>query len=94
MHRKRLLKQVETTYNLFQTIRTHDLIDVVKEYQDIDIKLDKNEDVIEGFTIYDKSMYVFRARELARNIRMQNRMDIFGNGNVPTNSSNLKSKKR
>lgn len=84
MHRKRLLKQIETTYDLFQTIHPHDLEDVVKEYQDLDIKLDMKEDVIEGFTIYDKSRYVFRAKELGKNIRMQNRLDIFGNGNEPT----------
>ncbi len=84
MHRKRLLKQIETTYDLFQTIHPYDLEDVVKGYQGIDIKLDKKEHVIEGFTIYDRSNYVFRARELAQKIRMQNRLDIFGNGNEPT----------
>ena len=84
IHRKRLLKQIETTYDLFQTIHPHDLEDVVKEYQDIDIKLDMQEEVIEGFTIYDKSRYVFRERELSKKIRMENRKDIFGNGNEPT----------
>jgi hypothetical protein len=84
MHRKRLLKQIGTTYDLFQTINPHDLEEVVKEYQDIDIKLDKKEEVIEGFTIYDRSRYVFRARELGKNIRMENRKDIFGNGKEPT----------
>lgn len=84
MYRKRLLKQIETTYDLFQTIRPHDLEAVLKEYQDIDIKLDIKEDVIEGYTIYDKSRYVFKSRELSKNIRMQNRLDIFGNGNEPT----------
>ncbi|SDF15442.1 Relaxase/Mobilisation nuclease domain-containing protein [Pricia antarctica] len=84
MHRKRLLKQIKTTYDLFQTIHPNDLEEVVKEYQDIDINLDKKGEVIEGFTIYDRSGYVFRARELSKNIRMQNRKDIFGNGNQPT----------
>ncbi|SDF12545.1 Relaxase/Mobilisation nuclease domain-containing protein [Pricia antarctica] len=84
MHRKRLLKQIKTTYDLFQTIHPNDLEEVVKEYQDIDIKLDKKREVIEGFTIYDRSGYVFRARELSKNIRMQNRKDIFGKGNEPT----------
>lgn len=84
MYRKRLLKQMDTTYDLFQTIRPHDLEDVLKEYQDIDIKLDINEDVIEGYTIYDKSRYVFKVRELSKNIRMQNRLEIFGNGDEPT----------
>ncbi|MDT7828259.1 relaxase/mobilization nuclease domain-containing protein [Pricia sp. S334] len=36
MHRKRLLKQIETTYGLFKTIHPNDLEDVLKEYQDID----------------------------------------------------------
>ncbi len=84
MHRKRLLKQIETTYDLFQTIHPQELDEVLKEYQDIDIKLDKKEEVIEGYTIYDKSRYVFRERELNKNIRMENRKDIFGNGNEPT----------
>ncbi len=84
MHRKRLLKQIETTYDLFQTIHAQEFEEVLKEYQDIDIKLDIKEDLIEGFTIHDKSKYVFRARELAQKIRMQNRKDIFGNGNEPT----------
>ena len=84
MHRKRLLKQIETTYELFQTIHPYELEEVLKNYQDIDIKLDTNENLIEGYTIYDKSMYVFRARELSQKIRMQNRLDIFGNGNEPT----------
>ncbi len=84
MHRKRLLKQIETTYDLFQTIHPEELEEVLKEYQDIDIKLDKKEEAIEGFTIYDKSRYVFRAMELGKNVRMQNRKDIFGNGKEPT----------
>ena len=84
IHRKRLLKQIGTTYDLFQTIHPYDLEEVAKEYQNIDIKLDKNENLIEGYTVYDKSMYVFRARELSQKIRMQNRLDIFGNGNAPT----------
>jgi len=84
MHRKRLLKQIETTYDLFQTIRPEEIEDVLKEYQEIEIKLDKEEEVTEGFTIYDKSGYVFKARELSKNIRMQNRTDIFDNGNEPT----------
>jgi len=84
IHRKRLLKQVETTYDLFQTIHPQELDEVLKEYQDIDIKLDLKEEVIEGFTIYVKSGYSFRTRELGKNIRMQNRKDIFGNANEPT----------
>lgn len=84
MHRKRLLKQLGTTYNLFRTIRPHDLKQVLKEYQGMDIELDIKKDIIEGYTIYDKSGYVFREKELGKHLRMQERPDIFGNGNVPT----------
>ena len=84
MHRKRLLKQIETTYGLFKTIRPRELEKVLREYQNIDIKLDESEDAIEGYTIYDKSGFVFPERELSPNIRMQSRLDIFGNGNEPT----------
>ena len=84
MHRKRLLKQIETTYGLFKTIRPHDLAEVLKKYQNIDIKLDKKQDYITGYTIYDKSGYVFTERELSPNIRMEKRLDIFGNGDEPT----------
>lgn len=84
MHRKRLLKQVETTYALFKTIRTNELADLLKEYQGIDIKLDRKEDTVQGYTIYDKSGYVFQEAELGKHIRMQNRLDIFGKGDAST----------
>ena len=84
MHRKRLLKQIETTYGLFKTIRPKELAAVLKEYQDIDIKLDRKGDVIKGYTIHDRSGYMFTERELGQNIRMENQADIFGNGDEPT----------
>lgn len=84
MHRKRLLKQIETTYGLFKTIRSHDLQEVLKAYQNIDIKLERKKDTINGYTIYDKTGYVFAESELSQNIRMENRLDIFGNGDTYT----------
>ena len=84
MHRKRLLKQIETTYGLFKIISPLHLPEILKEYQDINIKLEKKEEVIEGFTVYDKSGYVFRESELGKPIKIQERPDIFGNGNRPT----------
>ncbi|MCK0137364.1 relaxase/mobilization nuclease domain-containing protein, partial [Arenibacter sp. S6351L] len=84
MHRKRLLKQIETTYGLFKTIRPKELTEVLKEYQDIDIKLDRKGDIIKGYTIYDRSGYVFNDRELGQNIRMVKRSEIFVNGDRPT----------
>ncbi|MCM4170797.1 hypothetical protein DHD32_04855 [Arenibacter sp. TNZ] len=80
MHRKRLLKQIGTTYGFFKNIRPHGLPEVLKEYQDIDIKLDRKEDTITGYFIYDKSGYVFTERELGQNMRMDKRPEIFGNG--------------
>lgn len=84
MYRKRLLKQIETTYGLFKSIRPHDLVEVLKGYQNIAIKLDKKLDYITGYTIYDKSGYVFTERELSPSIRMDKRLDIFGSGEEPT----------
>jgi len=48
MHRKRLLKQIETAYDLFKIIRPHEDSEVLKEYQNIDIKLDKERDTLKG----------------------------------------------
>jgi len=84
MHRKRLLKQIETTYDLFKAIQPNELANVLKEYQGIDIKLEKTGDTIVGYIIYDKSGYMFTERELGQKIRMEKRPDIFGNGNEPT----------
>tara|TARA_R110000868_G_scaffold1635_15_gene13183 strand:- start:3195 stop:5495 length:2301 start_codon:yes stop_codon:yes gene_type:complete len=84
MHRKRLLKQIETTYGLFKTIRPKELAAVLKEYKDIDIKLDRKEDAIKGYTIYDRSGYVFTERELGQKMRMDKRPEIFKNDDEPT----------
>jgi hypothetical protein len=84
MHRKRLLKQIETTYGLFKSIRPQGLPEVLKEYQDIEIKLDRRGDVIMGYTIYDRSGYLFTERELGQNMRMDKRPEIFGNGSENT----------
>ncbi|MEY8781554.1 relaxase/mobilization nuclease domain-containing protein [Allomuricauda sp. XS_ASV26] len=84
MHRKRLLKQIGTTYDLFKTIQPHDLKEVLKEYKGMDIELDIKRDTIEGYTIYDKSGYVFREKELGKHLSMQKRLDIFGNGDAWT----------
>lgn len=84
MHRKRLEKQIWTTYGLFRAIRSNDLAQVLKEYQDIDMKLDVEGDAPMGYTIFDKSGYVFTDREIGPNIQLKQRPDIFGNGDGPT----------
>ncbi|MEG3655762.1 relaxase/mobilization nuclease domain-containing protein [Arenibacter palladensis] len=84
MHRKRLLKQIETTYGLFKTIQPKELAEVLKEYQGIDIKLDIKGDAIKGYTIHDRSGYAFKESELSPKIGMEKRLDIFWNGEGPT----------
>ncbi len=84
MHRKRLLKQIGTTYGLFKAISPENLAETLKEYQDINIKLDEKENTVLGYTIYDKSGYVFTEGELGKRIRMEKRPDIFGNGDGPS----------
>src|SRR5690606_13285537 len=79
-----LEKQIKIAYGLFRSIRADDLIHVLKEYQDIDIKLDGEGDTAKGYTIFDKSGYVLTDRELGQNVRMDKRPDIFGNGDGPT----------
>lgn len=84
MHRKRLKKQIQTAYGLFSTISPNDLAHVLKGYQDIEIKLDREGDARMGYTIFDKSGYVFTDRELGQNVGMDKHPDIFGNGDGPT----------
>jgi len=46
--------------------------------------LDRKGDTIKGYTIFDKSGYVFNERELSQNILMENRLHTFGNGDKYT----------
>ncbi|NYJ28207.1 relaxase/mobilization nuclease domain-containing protein [Allomuricauda sp. ARW1Y1] len=66
IHRKRLEKQLITTFKLFESIRHEDLPDVLKSYQNIDCELlyDKIGPVKE-LVIYDKSGYVFSGSEIS-----------------------------
>ncbi len=79
MHRKRLVKQIETTYKLFNKIHPEEFPEVLKAYQNIDIKLDSDKEVSKGFTVNDKSGYVFSDSELGNDLKMENNPDIFGN---------------
>ncbi|RKN83479.1 relaxase/mobilization nuclease domain-containing protein [Ulvibacterium marinum] len=66
MHRKRLEKQLMTTFQLFKSIYPEDLPHILKSYQKIDAKVRYND---EGkpldFTILDKSGYVFNSQEIS-----------------------------
>ncbi|PIB31323.1 hypothetical protein BFP77_01770 [Maribacter sp. 4U21] len=76
--KKRLEKQLHTTYQLFKTINPEHLPDILKSYQKLDCKLDYNE---EGdpmnFTVYDKSGHVFRAEEIAPHIGIRQNPELF-----------------
>ena len=69
MVKKRLEKQLNTTYSLFRTIKPKHLPDILESYQKLECKLEYDE---EGnpidFIIYDKSGYVLKAEEITSNI--------------------------
>ncbi len=69
MHKKRLEKQLLTTFNLFKSIGHEDLPDVLKTYQNIDCELlyGKNGQ-LRDIILYDKSGYVFSASEISARI--------------------------
>jgi len=65
IHRKRLAKQLSTTYKLFKTIEPDDLCEILKQYQNIEAQIQYNKKQnITGLTIYDKSGYVFDSSEI------------------------------
>ena len=69
MVKKRLEKQLQTTYGLFRTIHPEHLPDILKSHHNLDCRLDyvKNGKTTD-FTIYDKSGYVLKSEEIAREI--------------------------
>lgn len=81
MVKKRLEKQLRTTYKLFKTIKPEHLPDILKSYQKLDCRLDFNK---EGrpidFMIYDKSGYVLKANEIAQGIGILQNPKLFESG--------------
>ncbi len=65
MHRKRLEKQLLTTFQLFKSITPEDLPNILKSYQKMDIKI-RYDDLGNAldFMILDKSGYVFNSTEI------------------------------
>jgi len=78
MVKKRLEKQLCTTYGLFKTINPEHLPDILESYQKLDCRVDYHE---EGnpvdFTIYDKSGYVLKSEEIADDIGIQENPELF-----------------
>lgn len=85
MVKKRLEKQLRTTFGLFRTIGHEHLPDILRSHRKLDCRLNYDgQGKAVDFSIYDKSGYVFTERELGQNIRIDERPEIFGNGDGPT----------
>ena len=78
MVKKRLEKQLQTTYGLFRTIDPEQLPDILESYQNLDCKVDYDEEEkAVDFTIYDKSGYVLRAEEITPHIGIRQNPELF-----------------
>ena len=81
MVKKRLEKQLRTTYSLFRTIGPKDLPDILKLHQNLDCRLNYNENgKVVDFTIYDKSGYVLTSKEITDDIGILENPDLFEDG--------------
>ncbi len=93
MVKKRLEKQLQTTYGLFRTINPEHLPDILKSYQNLICKVDYDEEEkAMDFTIYDKSGYVLKAEEIASTIGIHKNPELFNTGytQMYTESNQLK----
>ncbi len=81
MVKKRLEKQLRTTYKLFRTIDPEHLPDILKSYQKLDCKVDYDKEgkAIE-FRIYDKSGYTFKSVEIFQDLGMLQNPQLFESG--------------
>ena len=78
MVKKRLEKQLRTTYSLFRTINPKDLPDILKLHQGLDCSLNYNENgKAVDFTIYDKSGYALTSKEIADDIGIRENQELF-----------------
>ncbi len=81
MVKKRLEKQLWTTYRLFKTIDPGHLPDILKSYQKLDCKIEYGkEGKAIDFRIYDKSGYVLKGNEIAKDIGIHQNPELFGGG--------------
>ncbi|TLP75692.1 relaxase/mobilization nuclease domain-containing protein [Maribacter sp. ACAM166] len=78
MVKKRLEKQLLTTYGLFRTINPEHLPDILKAYQKLDCRIDFDENgKAMDFIIYDKSGHVLHSEEIATNIGIRQNTELF-----------------
>lgn len=79
MVKKRLEKQLRTTYKLFRTINPEHFPDILKSHQKLDCKIDYDgQGKAVDFTIYDKSGYVLKSGEIADDIGILQNSELFG----------------
>ncbi|HZJ20412.1 MAG TPA: relaxase/mobilization nuclease domain-containing protein [Pricia sp.] len=78
MVKKRLEKQLRTTYKLFRTINPEHLPDILKSHQKLDCKIEYDRiGKAMDFTIYDKSGYVLKCDEIADDLRIFQNSEMF-----------------
>lgn len=79
MVKKRLKKQLCTTYGLFRTVNPEHLPDILKSHQKLDCKVGYDEKgKALDFTIYDKSGYMLKGNEIANDIYILENPELFG----------------
>jgi len=82
MHKKRLEKQLLTTFQLFKRIHPEDLPHILKSYQKIDAKVRYHDDGRPlDFTIFDKSGYVFNTSEISSQVGFEANPVLTDHGN-------------
>ncbi|SHJ55874.1 Relaxase/Mobilisation nuclease domain-containing protein [Arenibacter nanhaiticus] len=78
MVKKRLEKQIKTTYKLFRTLRPDHLPDILDSHQKLDCRLNYNDQgQVVDFTIHDKTGYVLRSDEIGRGLSIQENPELF-----------------
>ncbi len=78
MVKKRLEKQVRTTYKLFRTLRPEHLPEILGSHQKLDCRLSyNNQGQVVDFSIHDKSGYVLRSDEIATGISIHENPALF-----------------
>jgi len=78
MVKKRLEKQLITTYGLFKTINLEHLPDILESYQKLDCKLNYDEKgKTMDFTIYDKSGYILKSEEITPHVGIRQNPELF-----------------
>ncbi|WP_026810984.1 relaxase/mobilization nuclease domain-containing protein [Arenibacter latericius] len=78
MVKKRLEKQIQTTYKLFRTLRPEHLPEILGAHQKLDCRLSYNDQgQVVNFTIYDKSGYVLRSDEIGSDLGIHENPELF-----------------